>query len=201
MIKSRTNLLLWYTADEPDGTSNTLSSTSSAYDLIYSLDGYHPVSLALNCADYEFTAYTAGADIVMPSTYVIGNNVSFSSKYRTECTPEFGCCGCDNCLGEFEDIPRRLDDFKRRLAVIGWERTKVVWAVTQAFGGEELVLTRKCFQRIWLAYCPLALDSGTVPPQGGNGLSKPFSVLTTVLSVTLLSIHSLYPHSCGPTMS
>ncbi|EGN94785.1 hypothetical protein SERLA73DRAFT_62021 [Serpula lacrymans var. lacrymans S7.3] len=48
-IKNRPNLLLWYTADEPDGTSDPLNATSNAYDLIYSLDGYHPVSLVLNC--------------------------------------------------------------------------------------------------------------------------------------------------------
>lgn len=62
-IKNRPNLLLWYTGDEPDGTSgiaagvhqqhqyscvaDPLDATSHAYDLIYSLDGYHPVSLVL----------------------------------------------------------------------------------------------------------------------------------------------------------
>lgn len=77
-IKSRPNLLLWYTADEPDGTSDPLSATADSYDLITSLDGgpsssaaktggigYHPVSLVLNCENFEFTAYTSGADIVM----------------------------------------------------------------------------------------------------------------------------------------
>lgn len=80
-VKNRPNLLLWYTADEPDGTSDTLDATINAYDLIYSLDGYHPVSLVLNCENYEFTAYTAGADIVMQDTYMIGNNVTFSSQW------------------------------------------------------------------------------------------------------------------------
>ena len=63
MIKSRPNLLLWHTGDEPDGTSDPLNATSTAYDLIYSLDGYHPVSLVLNCQDYQYTAYTSGTDI------------------------------------------------------------------------------------------------------------------------------------------
>lgn len=49
MIKNRSNLLLWYTGDEPDGTSDPLNATKTAYDLIYDLDGYHPVSLVLNC--------------------------------------------------------------------------------------------------------------------------------------------------------
>ncbi|KAE9388180.1 hypothetical protein BT96DRAFT_947803 [Gymnopus androsaceus JB14] len=52
-IKSRPNLLLWYSADEPDGTSDPLNATSLAQSLITSLDGsdgnggagYHPVSL------------------------------------------------------------------------------------------------------------------------------------------------------------
>jgi len=44
-LKYRLNLLLWYTGDEPDGTSDPLNVTSIAYDLIYSLDGYHPSAL------------------------------------------------------------------------------------------------------------------------------------------------------------
>ncbi|KAF8841644.1 hypothetical protein BDN67DRAFT_966894 [Paxillus ammoniavirescens] len=62
-LKNRPNLLLWYTADEPDGTSDPLNATTIAYDLIYDLDGYHPVSLVLNCQDYYWSSYTAGTDI------------------------------------------------------------------------------------------------------------------------------------------
>ena len=62
-IKSRPNLLLWYTADEPDGTSDLLHATTTASKLVSSLDGgdgqggagYHPVSLVLNCQNYYFT--------------------------------------------------------------------------------------------------------------------------------------------------
>ncbi|KAJ7672563.1 hypothetical protein DFH06DRAFT_1176750 [Mycena polygramma] len=137
MIKHRPNLLLWYTADEPDGTSDPLDAPRRAYDTIYALDGYHPVALALNCADYEFAAYTTGADVVMPDTYTIANDPAFSAKYNTSCTADFGCCGCDNCRGELEDVARRLDDFAMRMDVLGWAREKTVWAVPQAFGGEE----------------------------------------------------------------
>ncbi|KAJ7481484.1 hypothetical protein FB451DRAFT_1394136 [Mycena latifolia] len=137
LIKHRPNLLLWYTADEPDGTSAPLDATRRAYDAIYALDGYHPVAIVLNCADYEFTAYTAGADIVMPDAYPIANDPNFSAKYNTSCSADFGCCGCDNCRGEFEDIARRLDDFALRLDALGWTRTRAVWSVPQAFGGEE----------------------------------------------------------------
>jgi hypothetical protein len=66
-IKSRANLLLWYTGDEPDGTSDPLNATLNSANLIVSLDGgaagtggalgvgYHPVSLVLNCQNYYFT--------------------------------------------------------------------------------------------------------------------------------------------------
>lgn len=62
-IKSRPNLLVWYTADEPDGTSDPLNATLIASNLITSMDGgdgkggagYHPISLVLNCENYYFT--------------------------------------------------------------------------------------------------------------------------------------------------
>ena len=43
------NLLLWETAHEPDGNSDPLDAARTAYDLIYQKDGYHPVSIVLNC--------------------------------------------------------------------------------------------------------------------------------------------------------
>lgn len=166
-IKNRPNLLLWYTGDEPDGTSDPLNATTIAYDLIYSLDGYHPVSLVLNCQDYEWTSYTAGTDIVMQDVYMIGNNVTWSNRWNTTCTPDYGDCGCDNCfsipagdnsavppnttyyggtvpagsgIGSYFDISDRVSSFKNRLEVMGWERTKAVWTVPQAFGGSESVV-------------------------------------------------------------
>lgn len=100
-IKSRPNLLLWYTADEPDGTSDPLNATTISSRLITSLDGgdglggagYHPVSLVLNCENYKFTEYASGTDIIMQDTYMIGNNVTFSSQWGTVCTEDYGCCG------------------------------------------------------------------------------------------------------------
>lgn len=79
----------------------------------------------------------SGADIVMPDVYSIGNNVTFSSKYDTLCTIDFGCCGCDNCVGRLEDTSTRLDDARDRLKFLGWEKTIFIWSVLQAFGGEE----------------------------------------------------------------
>ncbi|KAG6836204.1 hypothetical protein H0H93_010316 [Arthromyces matolae] len=143
-IKSRPNLLLWYTADEPDGTSDPLNATLLSSNLIQSLDGgdgkggagYHPVSLVLNCENYFFTEYASGADIVMQDTYMIGNNVTHSAVWNTVCTTDYGDCGCDNCQGSFGDISTRMDEFRERLSINGWERTKAVWTVPQAFGNE-----------------------------------------------------------------
>ncbi len=139
MIQSYKNLLLWYTGDEPDGTSDPLNATKIAYDLIYSLDGYHPVSLVLNCQDYYFTDYIQGADIVMEDVYPVDVNATFSLEWDTPCTPELGDCGCDNCKGDLGDISTRLDQFKQRLEILGDTRNKHVWGVPQAFGGEEYV--------------------------------------------------------------
>ncbi|KAJ7721036.1 hypothetical protein B0H16DRAFT_1603583 [Mycena metata] len=159
MIKHRPNLLLWYTADEPDGTSEPLDATRRAYEAIYAIDGYHPVSIALNCADYEFAAYSAGADVIMPDTYTIANDPAFSAKYNTSCTLDFGCCGCDNCRGELEDVSRRLDDFTMRLDVLGWVHDKAVWAVPQAFGGEEF-WTRAPTGREFIIQAILSVNHG-----------------------------------------
>jgi hypothetical protein len=136
-IKSRKNLLLWYTADEPDGWGDPLDATSLAYNKIYDIDGYHPVSLVLNCQDYEFEAYTAGTDIVLEDVYTIGINATHSVVWDTECRPDYGDCGCDNCVGELEDISRRVDEFGARLEALGLERSKSVWTVPQAFGGDS----------------------------------------------------------------
>ncbi|KAJ7668688.1 hypothetical protein DFH06DRAFT_1039176 [Mycena polygramma] len=145
LLKARPNLLLWYTADEPDGTSDPLNATLLSANLINSLDGgdglggagYHPVSLVLNCENYEFTAYTSGADIVLQDTYTIGNNLSFSTVWGTPCTDDYGDCGCDNCHTGFPDISTRMEEFKERIFINGWERTKAVWTVPQGFGNES----------------------------------------------------------------
>jgi hypothetical protein len=164
-IKARRNLLLWYTADEPDGTADPLNATLLSSNLINSLDGgdgvggagYHPVSLVLNCENYEFTAYASGSDVVLQDTYTIGNNLSFSTVWGTPCTDgsclvsllraeilsmgeiDYGDCGCDNCHTGFPDISKRMDEFKQRLFINGWELTKSVWAVPQGFGNESCV--------------------------------------------------------------
>ena len=113
-IKSRKNLLLWYTADGPNRLGDLLHASSLTYDKIYALDGYHPVSLVLNCRDYEFQSYAIGAGIVMQDTYT-----TYSVVWNTTCTADYGDCGCDNRVGEFEDTSRRVDH-RRSVASLGF---------------------------------------------------------------------------------
>ncbi|CAN8100738.1 unnamed protein product [Discula destructiva] len=137
-LRSHPSILSWYQSDEPDGKSNPINSTGLAYDLIQSLDPYHPVSLALNCYDFYYADYAAGADIVIPDVYPISTNTSFSTVYDTVCNATYGCCGCDDCGAGptvFSDIALRLDDLYRRDAVLGWAKTH--WLAPQAFGNES----------------------------------------------------------------
>ncbi|KAF9529879.1 hypothetical protein CPB83DRAFT_811551 [Crepidotus variabilis] len=143
-IKSRPNLLLWYTADEPDGWDDPLDASQKSAELIQSLDGgdgnggagYHPISFVLNCENHYFTEYSTGTDIILQDTYPIDINATFSTVWGTPCTDDYGDCGCDNCKGSFEDISARVDEYRDRLFVNGWERTKAIWSVPQGFGNE-----------------------------------------------------------------
>ncbi|KAK6086327.1 hypothetical protein SCUP234_02540 [Seiridium cupressi] len=133
-IRSHRSLLVWYQSDEPDGKSNPINSTGIAYDKIRELDPYHPASLALNCYDFYYSDYAKGADIIVPDVYPISVNTSYSDVYGTVCNATYGCCGCDDCDGAFEDISDRLDEFRRRDDLIGWSKTQ--WFAPQAFGNE-----------------------------------------------------------------
>nr|XP_036582582.1 uncharacterized protein CTRU02_07626 [Colletotrichum truncatum]KAF6791286.1 hypothetical protein CTRU02_07626 [Colletotrichum truncatum] len=133
-LRTHPSILLWYQSDEADGKSNPPNSTGIAYDQIKALDPYHPISLALNCWDFYYADYAAGADIVMSDVYPVGINATFSTVYDTVCNLTYGDCGCDDCVGEFEDISARLDEFYRRDEILGWEKTQ--WFAPQAFGNE-----------------------------------------------------------------
>ncbi|KAG1763131.1 hypothetical protein EV702DRAFT_1158845 [Suillus placidus] len=128
------NLLNWETAHEPDGNSDPQDATRSTYDLIYQMDGYHPISIVLNCEDYNFSPHVKGADIVIHDAYPIGINATYSPVWHTVCTPDFGHCGCDNCQGTLSDIKTRVQTYKERLNIMGFDRTKSVWTTPQAFG-------------------------------------------------------------------
>jgi hypothetical protein len=88
----------------------------------------------LNCQDYNFAPYVEGADIVLEDAYPVGINGTYSPVWHTECTPDFGHCGCDNCQGNIYDIKARIQTFKDRLNILGYDRTKTVWTTPQAFG-------------------------------------------------------------------
>jgi hypothetical protein len=134
-IRSHPSLLLWYQSDEPDGKGNPINSTGIAYQKIRELDPYHPASLALNCYDFYYSEYSKGGDIIIPDVYFLTNNNSYSTVYDTVCNATYGCCGCDDCNGTFEDIPNRIDEFYRRDGLIGWDKTH--WFAPQAFGNES----------------------------------------------------------------
>jgi hypothetical protein len=133
-LQSHPSILLWYTGDEPDGKSDPLNSTAIAYQTIRELDLYHPVSLALNCYDFYYEDYASGAEIIVSDVYPISTNTSWSTEYDTPCNATYGCCGCDDCHGYFEDISDRLDNFAYYDEIIGWPKTH--WGAPQAFGNE-----------------------------------------------------------------
>jgi hypothetical protein len=114
---------------------DALNATKITYDLIKSLDPWHPVSLCLNCYNYYFANYTSGADIIMSDPYPIAVNTSYSIQYNTVCNTTYGCCGCDDCSGDFEDISERLDLYKTYQEYLGLSQ-KPQWGVPQAFGNE-----------------------------------------------------------------
>ncbi|KAJ0313179.1 hypothetical protein COL5a_004030 [Colletotrichum fioriniae] len=133
-LRTHPSILLWYQSDEADGKANPANSTVMAYEQIKAIDPYHPVSLALNCWDFHYAEYGAGADIIMSDVYPVAINATFSIVYDTECNATYGCCGCDDCEGNFEDISVRLDEFYRRDEILGWQKTQ--WFAPQAFGNE-----------------------------------------------------------------
>lgn len=93
------------------------------------------MSVTLNCQNYYFKEYTAGADFIMADPYPIAINATFS-KWGTPCNATYGDCGCDNCAGNVQDVPRRLDALARYERWHGlWPKTKV--HNPQSFHGED----------------------------------------------------------------
>ena len=85
-VKHRPNLLLWYSADEPDDSSDPLDATLKASNFITSLDGgdgnggagYHPISLVLNCENYYFTS--------VPSSTMVFTSADFGFYFLSKAT-------------------------------------------------------------------------------------------------------------------
>lgn len=71
----------------------------------------------------------------MADPYPIAINATFS-KWGTPCNATYGDCGCDNCAGSVQDVPRRLDALARYERWHGlWPKTKV--HNPQSFHGED----------------------------------------------------------------
>ncbi|KAL8670752.1 MAG: hypothetical protein Q9168_004731 [Polycauliona sp. 1 TL-2023] len=121
--KTRSNLLLYYTADEPDGHEDDPHAPSRSFAFIKSLDPYHPVSLCLNCQNYYFQEYSAGTDIILADVYPIGTNTSYSNKYHPT-SPALA------------NIPSRLELWSSFRAQLGLPH-KPIWAVPQAFTQQD----------------------------------------------------------------
>lgn len=121
--------------DEPDGHTDPLNATKVTYDLLKSIDPYHPVSVCLNCLNFYYEEYSSGADIILSDVYPIAVNTSWSLPYNTACNTTYGCCGCDDCDGTFEDISERLDLFAHYDEILN-NPPKPQWGVPQAFGNE-----------------------------------------------------------------
>ena len=119
----------------PDGHQDPFDLLPKARDLIRQLDPYHPVSVTLNCQNFYFEKYTAGADFIMEDVYPIAINATFS-KWGTPCNATYGDCGCDNCHGNVQDVSSRLDDLALYESWLGlWPKTKA--HNPQAFNGED----------------------------------------------------------------
>lgn len=71
----------------------------------------------------------------MVDPYPIGINSTFS-KWGTACNTTYGDCGCDNCEGNVQDVPNRLDDMARYEEWYNlWHKTKA--HNPQSFHGEN----------------------------------------------------------------
>ncbi|ROV93488.1 hypothetical protein VSDG_06764 [Cytospora chrysosperma] len=152
LVKDHPSLLTYYTADEPDGWGYTFNSSIDAYNLLASLDKYHPTALVLNCQNYYFKEYSAGADIIMEDAYPVGINATYSTKWDTPVNLTYGDAGCDNCVGSLLDVPARVDDFHRYASWIGGSAVtrKPVWAVPQAFSGEQYWARDPTAEEAWV---------------------------------------------------
>ncbi len=71
----------------------------------------------------------------MSDPYPIAVNTSWSHQYDTACNTTYGCCGCDDCNGDFEDVSNRLDLYAQYQEILKLPQ-KPQWGVPQAFGNE-----------------------------------------------------------------
>ncbi|KAM7204366.1 hypothetical protein V8F33_001668 [Rhypophila sp. PSN 637] len=136
-VRDSEGVFAYWSTDEPDGWQDPFHFPVKTYDLLHALDPYHPVALVLNCQNYYFSNYSSSSssDIIMSDVYPIGINATFS-KWNTSCTPNLGDCGCDNCAGNLQDVPNRLDTFRQYEKWLGlWPKPKM--HNPQSFHGQD----------------------------------------------------------------
>ncbi|KAF9239477.1 hypothetical protein BU15DRAFT_61981 [Melanogaster broomeanus] len=160
-LKNRPNLLLLIPLMQPP--SPTISSTAwtviipSAWCSTAKITTGHHTPLAL--------------DVVMQDVYMVGNNVTHSNEWNTPCdttavqpnsTLPAGYVPANSGIGTYFDISDRVASFKNRLEVMGWERTKAVWTVPQAFGGENIKASASAFAMSLPKITPFLFDPAAV---------------------------------------
>ncbi|TQS38106.1 hypothetical protein Golomagni_01396 [Golovinomyces magnicellulatus] len=137
MWKNRSSLFSYHIADEPDGWHHPIGNTKLAYDQIKKLDPYHPVQMTLNCQNFHYTEYAAGADIILEDAYPIATNAHHSVKWDTPCNSTYGDCGIDNGNGVVADLADRLDDLYFYQSHVENGIWKPMWSTIQAFEKQE----------------------------------------------------------------
>ena len=130
-------------------------------------------------------------------------NATFSPVWHTPCTPDFGHCGCDNCHGDLTDITARIQTFKNRLYILGYDRTKAVWTTLHAIGSGASV---EAFPLQGLFSCSYWTSTPTGSQwaainlislsHGATGMSRPISCLGYILTSTS---QARYPSSIPPS--
>ncbi|RKF58775.1 putative glycoside hydrolase subgroup catalytic core protein [Golovinomyces cichoracearum] len=137
MWKDRSSLFSYHIADEPDGWHHPIGNTKLAYDQIKKLDPYHPIQMTLNCQNFYYAEYAAGADIILEDAYPIATNAHHSVLWDTPCNRTYGDCGIDNGNGVVADIADRLDDLYFYQSHIENGKWKPIWPTIQAFEKQE----------------------------------------------------------------
>jgi hypothetical protein len=102
------SLLAWYISDEPNGNKISPEKLEEIYNLIHSIDPWHPISIVFMAPFLSSKKYAEALDIVMADPYPVPNS----------------------SITQLGDITGQLRS--------EFEGKKPVWIVPQAFGGGEL---------------------------------------------------------------
>lgn len=162
-LRSATNLLTWYTADEADGETLDPARLQRAHDRLHALDSrHHVLSSVLNCADFEFERYSASIDVLLTDPYPVArysysssSSSSYSSSsskssdfsssgvtthdgglsiYGTVSNETYGCDGCDLCPNSVRAVARRVEEYRSHQRIL--DRWSAIWIVPQGLGGQ-----------------------------------------------------------------